>query len=80
MLLFTIFQHPVGRLIVLPNHLQLKEIFTSQMDAYMQDNGFCCGRWYRELDRTILCAGKRGCVVELDTVYYRLGFLFIVFT
>lgn len=57
------------------NYLQLKDIFSSQMNAYMQDNGFCCGRYYMELDRTILCSGKKGCVVELNTIYYRYVFL-----
>lgn len=50
---------------------QLKDWFSSQMDVYMEEQGYCCGRWYRQAARTVGCVGEKSCEVLPNSVYYR---------
>jgi hypothetical protein len=54
-------------------NFQLHELFSCQMDVWMREKGFCCGRWYWQQPRSINCNGKKGCVVPVNTVYFRLN-------
>lgn len=37
----------------------------------MEEFGYCCGRWYVQKMRAILCSGAKNCVIETETIYYR---------
>lgn len=54
--------------------LELKKLFDNNIDKYMKDLGYCCGRWYVSKSKEVSCSAgtnENECKICDDEDFYR---------